>query len=73
MLNSFKKNSKVFLESNYTGPGLFDYHLQKNEYLAQDKDLCNAYDNLQKDCTDLKRIMEVFANEIYVSFSSLKN
>jgi hypothetical protein len=36
------------LESNYAGPGMFDIQIQKNEYMAQDKDLCNAFDQLQK-------------------------
>lgn len=58
-------NQNYMLESGYAAPDLFSYSLQKNENLAGEKDLCNAYHQLQKDCDDLKVIMQTFSNEIF--------
>ena len=36
------------LESNHVGPNIFQYEIQKNEYIAKEKDICDAYKQLQK-------------------------
>jgi hypothetical protein len=62
------KNQNYILEAGIGGPELYSYEIQTNEFIAQDKSLCSAYDQLQEDCEDLKRIMEIFSNEIFVWF-----
>lgn len=47
----------------------FQYKIEKNEYLAQDEDLCKSYELLLKDCEDLKYLMERFSEELYVILS----
>lgn len=52
-LNWFKINIAKFkiidiLEANIGGPEMYSYELQTDEYIAQDKGLCNAYDQLQQ-------------------------
>lgn len=54
------------IESTYIGPELYNYQVQRDEYISQDKELCRGYDQLQKDCEDLAKIMQIFSNEIYV-------
>lgn len=52
---------------------MFQYKIEKNEYLAQDEELCNSYQQLLKDCEDLKFLMEKFSEELYVIYFYLIN
>lgn len=58
-------NPTEFIEANYAGPEMFAMKVHTNEYLSKDQELCNSYDQLQKDCEDLKYLMETFSNEIF--------
>ncbi|RNA04997.1 syntaxin-17 [Brachionus plicatilis] len=59
------KYQDSFLESNFVAPEMFQYKIEKNEFLAQDEELCNSYQQLLKDCDDLKFLMEKFSEELY--------
>ena len=47
------------MTSGLVGPNIFEYAIQKNEFLAKETDLCDAFHKLQKDCDDLKTIMVI--------------
>jgi hypothetical protein len=36
------------IETGSIGPSLYTYTVQKNEHLAKEKELCEAYDQLQR-------------------------
>ena len=36
------------IESSYDGPEMYNYQVERDEFVAQDKDLCHAYEQLQK-------------------------
>jgi len=55
------------MTSGLVGPNIFEYAIQKNEFLAKETDLCDAFHKLQKDCDDLKTIMQVLSTEIHVN------
>lgn len=59
------KDSNLMLETNYVSPDPFSYQIKKNETLSKEKDLCDAYHQLQKDCEDLQVIMNTFSKEIF--------
>jgi hypothetical protein len=57
------------MESSTVSP--VSYHqmeeLKTNEALYSDKEMTDAYRQLQKDCEDLKVTMQIFSNEVFVS------
>jgi len=59
------KNQDYMLQTGCIGMEPFQYELKKNDTLAKEKDLCDAYNQLQKDCEDLQTIMQTFSNEIF--------
>ena len=44
----FSQINKVMIESSYDGPEMYNYQVERDEFVAQDKDLCHAYEQLQK-------------------------
>jgi len=36
------------VESGYDGPEIYNYQIERDEYVAEDKDLCGAYEQLLK-------------------------
>lgn len=43
-----KSNKTEMIESGMIGPNIFNYTIQKNEFLAKETDLCQAFHQLQK-------------------------
>lgn len=36
------------IESSFDGPEMYNYQVETDEFVAQDKELCGAYEQLQK-------------------------
>jgi hypothetical protein len=50
------------MDSGMIGPNIFSYTIQKNEFLAKETDLCQAFNRLQK------VIYLSFANNMFLLF-----
>ncbi|CAF0973397.1 unnamed protein product [Brachionus calyciflorus] len=59
------KYQDYFLETGFPAPEMLQYKVEKNEFISQDKELCNSYEQLIRDCEDLKYLMERFSDELY--------
>ena len=53
--------------SGFSPNSSYQIELKKNEILENDKELTDAYLQLQKDCEDLRTTMQLFSNEVFVS------
>lgn len=65
------KNHDAMLQAGCVAPDPFMFQMKMNETLAKEKDLCEAYQQLQKDCEDLQVIMQHFSEEIFAQKSSV--
>lgn len=60
-------DQNLMLQTEFNPLQMTNYQLVKDENIANDKKLCDAYDQLQKDCEDLNVLMKILAKEITVN------